>query len=259
VLKKVAVCLVNIMASLSYAEAQSDIKPMVHVVAFEGTLLSTEDTTTISLYGLQLPSRAMNPDFADKALQALGNYVLNKPLYLEKSYFMEAGVGTNRYGDSHGQLFDLSGTWIQMAMIEKGYAFWSGAAGFPVQLRHALVNAENKAQDSRAGIWQTYEILNANEIDVKPAYSEFVIAEGRIRNVYQSAKMIFLNFGENWKTDFTVAISVRNKRNFEKQDWKLDNLIHKLVRIRGPLRSYNGPFMELSFPEQIDVWEDTSE
>lgn len=250
-----AVYLACSFAMIPYAEAQSDFQ----VITLENTLLFTDNESTISLYGLQLPDVNTNSELARKSRQRLRNFVLKRPVHLETSHFLDADARFNRFGDIHGQLFSLSGVWIQKEMIETGLAFWSGAAGYPKHLREVLVNAENEAEETLVGIWQTYEILKANKFNEKGVYADFVIAEGRIRNVHNSAKMTYLNFGEDWKTDFTAAISSKNKRKFEKQGWKLESLMHKLVRIRGPLRSYNGPFMELSFPEQLEIREVSSE
>jgi len=65
----------------------------------------------------------------------------------------------------------------------------------------------------------------------------------------------YINFGDDWKRDFTVAISSKYKVNFKGLDWKFLSLENKWIRIRGQLRTYNGPYMELYFPEQIEFLE----
>ncbi|USG60721.1 thermonuclease family protein [Sneathiella marina] len=215
--------------------------------------LITEDGKAISLYGLQFPDPSENPAGAKQAADQLISRVLTKQVTLDLSLFEQTGSSVNRYGDYHGQVLDISGNWIQQDLIEKGFAWWSGAAKYPRQLRLSLIAAERSAEKASFGVWQTFKTINANMLTVVPKYADFVIAEGRVHSVYSSAKMTYINFGENWKSDFTAAISSINKRNFESQGWKLSALVHKLVRIRGSVRWYNGPFMELSFPEQLEI------
>lgn len=218
----------------------------------DGGLL-TEEGQVISLYGLQFPDPAINPVESKRAFDRLRDLALPNKVKLDATLFREISADVNRYGDWHGKVMDPSGKWIQRELVEKGLVWWSGAANYPVQLRASLVLAERRAEEARSGMWQTFSPENANTLTSLPRFTDFAIAEGQVLNVYSSSKMTYINFGENWKTDFTAAISSKNKRKFESQGWKLSALIHKLVRIRGSVRWYNGPFMELSFPEQLDI------
>ena len=218
----------------------------------DGCLL-TEEGQAICLYGLQFPESAIHPVEFKQALDRLRGLVLPRKVKLDATPFEEVGAELNRYGDWHGKILNHSGIWVQQEMVEKGLVWWSGAANYPGQLRALLVLAERRAEEAGSGMWQTIRPENANTLTSLPRFPDFVIAEGRVHNVYSSPKMTYINFGENWKSDFTVAISSKNKRKFESQGWKLSTLIHKLVRIRGSVRWYNGPFMELSFPEQLDI------
>jgi len=216
-------------------------------------VLLTEEGQVISLHGLEFPDPAINHVESKQAFDRLRDLVLPNKVKLDTAPFREIGAEVNRYGDLHGKILDPSGKWVQQELVEKGLVWWSGAANYPTQLRASLVIAERRAEEARSGMWQTYHPENANTLTSLPRFTDFVIAEGRVHNVYSSSKMTYINFGENWKSDFTAAISSKNKRKFESQGWKLSALIHKLIRIRGSVRWYNGPFMELSFPEQLDI------
>jgi hypothetical protein len=67
---------------------------------------------------------------------------------------------------------------------------------------------------------------------------------------------VYLNFGADWKSDFTVTLAPAVRRVFEAEG--IDPLVYdgKRVRVRGWIESYNGPMIEASHPEQIEVIED---
>ncbi len=174
---------------------------------------------------------------------------------LEKSDFEKIAAGRNRYGDILGKVMVEPFGWVQEYWIRKGFAVFSGIGPYPVELRKILLTAEKQARAERRGAWKRVAVLQADT----PAYllkmQGFRIVEGQIKNVRKFGGTTYLNFGSDWKSDFTVAISSAERRNFKKLDWKLEDLDNKWIRIRGVIRSYNGPFMELFFPEQIEFLE----
>ncbi|MCW8951924.1 MAG: thermonuclease family protein, partial [Rhodospirillales bacterium] len=83
----------------------------------------------------------------------------------------------------------------------------------------------------------------------------FQLVEGRVVDTANVKGTVYLNFGRNWRTDFTVAIHRRALRLFEKTG--VDPLLLKgrTIRVRGWLRSRNGPMIEATHPEQIEAFE----
>lgn len=64
---------------------------------------------------------------------------------------------------------------------------------------------------------------------------------------------MYLNFGADWRTDFTITIAARDLKLFEQAGLDLFALEGRTVRVRGWLDSYNGPAIEADHPEQIEV------
>jgi len=63
----------------------------------------------------------------------------------------------------------------------------------------------------------------------------------------------YLNFGADWREDFTVSIDKRAMKLFKKSGFDLLALKNKRIRVRGWLKKFNGPMIEASHPEQIEV------
>ncbi len=74
---------------------------------------------------------------------------------------------------------------------------------------------------------------------------------GRVREVYQSRQMLFLNFGEDWKKDFTIAIPKEAWKAFDME--RLNTFAGAEVRVRGYIESYYGPRIVLLNPQMLEV------
>jgi hypothetical protein len=64
----------------------------------------------------------------------------------------------------------------------------------------------------------------------------------------------FLNFGPDYKTDFTIAIAKRDFRNFGR-GFDPKRYAGQSVRVRGWVEAINGPNIDVTHPEQIEVLE----
>ena len=63
----------------------------------------------------------------------------------------------------------------------------------------------------------------------------------------------YLNFGADYRTDFTISIAPRDLKRFPAEDRLLNGYRGRLVRVRGWLEWRNGPMINVTHPEQIEV------
>lgn len=90
--------------------------------------------------------------------------------------------------------------------------------------------------------WKSDGILTPDE--TKERIGEFVMVKGRVLGVFETRNDRYLNFGEDYKTDFTVRIP--------KKLWKqFGELKEKAITVRGVLREYNGPLIVVDVKEQL--------
>lgn len=64
---------------------------------------------------------------------------------------------------------------------------------------------------------------------------------------------VYLNFGRYWKEDFTVVIERRALRLFAESGLDPLRLEGALLRVRGWMDDHDGPRIEVTHPEQIEV------
>lgn len=63
----------------------------------------------------------------------------------------------------------------------------------------------------------------------------------------------FLNYGEDWRSDFTVSIPARDWTRFADAGIVPADYQGRRIRVRGWLKSRNGPMIDITHPEQIEV------
>ena len=148
--------------------------------------------------------------------------------------------------DENGQA-----TWIQGAMLQAGFArvytFDDNRALIP-----EMMALEAEARAAKRGIWadKYYRIRQLD--DLAGTTDSFQIVEGRVLQVGLSRDRAFLNFGPDYKTDFTVAIAKRDFKNFGR-GFDPKRFDGKLVRVRGWVEAINGPSIDVTHPEQIEL------
>jgi hypothetical protein len=81
----------------------------------------------------------------------------------------------------------------------------------------------------------------------------FQIIEGAVKDTARVRGRVYLNFGEDYRTDFTASIAPEVMKAFTADKLDLLALKGRSVRVRGYLRDFNGPSMDLTHPEQIEV------
>lgn len=81
----------------------------------------------------------------------------------------------------------------------------------------------------------------------------FIFVEGALLKTHSSDKKIFLNFGTQWKSDFTAVISSNAEGAIQKHFKSISNLEGKQLRLRGFLDLYNGPSMRIDHPLQMEL------
>ena len=160
----------------------------------------------------------------------------------------------NRMGHSLVHLERLDDdAWAQGTLLALGLARVKTSPS-NAHMAQEMLAIEDKAREEKLGIWQDSDILapdNASE-----GIGAFAIIEGTIESVALKKNRIYINFGKDWKTDFTVSIAPEDKRRFSKA--KLDplNWGGQRIRVRGSVREYNGPYMELTHPEAVEFIEE---
>ena len=220
----------------------------------DGDTVRLDDGETVRLVGIQAPEMAWDGSeawpLAPQARQALAELVLDRRVGLAYG-----GHRRDRYDRLLAHLVRADdGCWIQGALLEAGmalvYSFRDNRTAVADMLAH-----ERRARDRRRGIWAVpfYRVRTAGEAD--KALRGFHLVEGTVRRAAVVRDRAYLNFGADWRTDFTISIAPRDRRLFEAEGLTVEDYAGRRVRVRGWVRSFNGPMIEATHPEQIEIIE----
>jgi len=251
--RAVAVLLLAIL--VSGAETDPDTTPGVVTEIVDGDTLILEDGREIRLVGIQAPKLPLGRagfvawPLSTEAKEALADLTLGKRVGLSFT-----GRRMDRHGRWLAHLHDEDGRWIQGALLERGmariYTFADNDA--PIE---ALLAAEHAARAAGRGIWADPFYALRSPDEVGEDIGSFQIVEGRVLDADIVRGRAYLNFGPDYKTDFTVTVAPGDRAHFEAEGIDLGDLDGRTVRARGWIKSFNGPMIEATHPAQIEIFD----
>jgi len=219
----------------------------------DGDTLALENGRAVHLVGIQAPQLPLGrQDFeawplAAEAKAALAALTLGQNVTL--------GFGGRR-SDRHGRLlahvFLPDGRWLQDEMLALGMARVLSLADNRTAVTNMLV-LEAGAREAGRGIWALNFYRVRNTAEAALYLGRFELVEGRVLTAAVVRGRGYLNFAKDWKQDFTVSLAPDVRRLFESEGLRVDNYQGLRIRVRGWLKSYNGPMIEVTHPEQIEV------
>lgn len=255
-----ALAALNSVAVAALACEQLRLEPGGVVTSVtDGDTVVLDDGRAVRMIGTQAPKLPLDrPDFptwplAPEAKATLESLALNKTVRLGFG-----GEGVDRYGRVLAHVFVATAEgeiWAQQFMVAQGlarvYSFPDNRACLDL-----LFAAEGRARLGGLGIWSDpYYSTRAADApgDLLARAGQYELVEGRILLAEKSGGRVYLNFGRFWKEDFTAVIEAPALRLFAEAGIDPLALENALVRIRGWVDDRDGPRIEVTHPEQIEV------
>ena len=225
----------------------------------DGDTVHLDNGLIVRLVGIQAPKLALGrPGFEDwpmgmESKAALERLALGKAVQLRYG-----GEPKDRYGRALAQLFVREGdseVWLQQAMLAAGQARVYSYADNRACLA-TLLAVEARARADRLGIWGNpyYSVRMADRPQALAGHEgRYELVEGRVLVAEKAGGRVYLNFGRNWTEDFTAVIGDKALRLFAESGPDPLALGGALVRVRGWIDEKDGPRLEVTHPEQIEV------
>ncbi len=209
--------------------------------------LSLSDGRQVRPLGVRIPA---DDQWRIQAVAAVDSLVKGHRIELKLDARPE-----DRYGHILAQIVTDTGTWLEAALVSRGLAQVESRRDDHAMTRE-LLDLETEAREGGKGLWRDprYQVMSAAAIAADPSgkLDRFGIVEGRVVDVADQSNWTFINFGADWHKDFTIAIASGDRRRL--RDAGLDPAALKgaRVRVRGWLRDWNGPLIEVDHAEQIE-------
>ena len=224
------------------------------VEIIDGDTVVLDDGAQVRLVGIQAPKRPLGRTgfvewpLAPQAHALLGELVLGRTVTLAFG-----GAQRDRHGRWLAHLIRDDGLWVQGAMLAAGlarvYSFADNRSAVA-----EMLTLEAAARADQRGVWDHPFYTVRTPETAGEHVDEFALVEGRVLAADRVRDTLFLNFGADYRTDFTVRVEARDLERFDDAGLDLLALDGRTVRVRGWIFRWNGPMIEADHPEQIEVF-----
>jgi endonuclease YncB( thermonuclease family) len=228
----------------------------------DGETLILDDGRAVRLVGVLSPKRARGGPMSDARTD---KQKADHDLTLGKKIAQQLGERKrDRYGRLLAQvrLADEAGTWVQGKLVSDGLARVISSPDNRLCVPELLA-LEDEARKAQTGLWQTgfFAIRHADAEDLLFRLVEgYEIVEGQVNNVTEIRGRTYINFGQNWRRDFTAFVPAESNRLFggagagqDAAAFALTDLGGRRIRVRGWMKNFNGPSITVTHPEQIEI------
>lgn len=261
ILSVAAIMLLGLNAAAAHAcEGLRMVQGGVVTQVTDGDTVILDSGLVVRMIGTQAPKLPLGREgfptwpLAPEAKAALETLALGRTVSLGYG-----GEEVDRYERALAQVFVDAGSgelvWAQALMVRSGMA---RVYSFPDnrQCLDQLYVAESQARAERLGIWANpyYSVRAADRpAELLQRAGHYELVEGRVLLADRSGSRVYLNFGRLWKEDFTVVIESAGLKLFSEAGLDPLTLDGALVRVRGWVDNRDGPRIEVTHPEQIEV------
>jgi endonuclease YncB( thermonuclease family) len=216
--------------------------------ALDGSSFVTADGTEIRLAGVLSPGEGgetLSAGQADAARATLAALLRSGPLMLAG----DEGP-RDRYGRVHAQVF-AGGASVQSALLRAGEVRVAPDRASAL-CDPEFISAESEARAQKNGHWRDglFALRAPEQLDNRTG--TFQIVEGTVTTATLYKGRAYINFGTDYRKDFTVTVSPQDMKLFREKRIDVRKLAGQHVRVRGWLELYNGPEMEIANPTAIE-------
>ncbi|NQW08334.1 MAG: thermonuclease family protein [Alphaproteobacteria bacterium] len=220
-----------------------------------GDRLNLDDGTQIRLAGVQAPTLGTGTARAEPLAADVSN-ALGRMLV---GHYVDVHLPTDptdRWGRTVAHLVRADdGLWVQGALLSRGLTRVRTFPGTATGAR-AMLELERTARAGRLGLWAHRHFRVRNPGETWGDLDSFQVVEGRVVDAAVVRGTGYLNFGRDWRRDFTLRLKPRVRTLFDRAGLDPRALAGQRVRSRGWVFPTNGPMIDLTHVEQLEVLEE---
>lgn len=239
----------SLLPFLAFADTATHVARVV-----DGDTIVTTEGESVRLLGINSPEtggeRGAEPFGAEAT--AIARTLLDGEAIILKN----DTNAKDRYGRRLSHIYlQRDGSWVNGELVRRGAAH---VYSFPDNRGKLdeLLTIEAEARDQKNGLWALprWEVLSSDGPFKRRHIGQFHLVEGVVKNAARVRGIVYLNFGDDWRTDFTVEIRADDVRTFTDSGINpATAYTGKRVRARGHLKPVNGVLITATHPEQIEI------
>jgi micrococcal nuclease len=217
----------------------------------DGDTIRLTDNRTVRYIGIDAPeSGGFKPAeyYGDSAKE------INRELTEGKEVRLETDIERlDNYGRTLAYVY-VGDIFVNGRLVELGAAV---ARPYPPNTKHykSLKDKMERARDKKLGLWADVDrwMIPAEEAVKHIGLSKTVV--GRVIRAEDRGFGVFLNFGGDFSTDFTVFIPAKNLPYFRNEGIDDPASLYRgmVIETTGTIREHNGPSISVRHPGQIYI------
>lgn len=204
-----------------------------------------DDGRAVRLAAVRLP--APDEPLAAEAVGVLGSLVTGRAIGLRPG-----STAQDRHGRIVAQIVRDDGLWVQAELLRLGWARLF-AEPADVHLPDDMRAAERDAESSGRGLWGHPAHAARTPDGLGDSIGTWRIVRGRVLRTARVGDRIYLNFGPDYRTDFTVEIAAGDRKAFVAAGVDPLALEGRRVEVRGWVEDRNGPAVAVPLPIRLRV------
>lgn len=247
---RLARLILPILAALATPVAAAPCTEVVgeaRVIGHDGyASLTLEDGREVRLADI-VPATAVAPQAGADALAPLIGTLIGTEVTVRR---VAADIPNDRYGRIVGDVVPKATRGVlSQQLLREGLALVDPAVMSQTCLDE-LFAAEREAEQARRGLWRGTLVRSADDPDLADASGHFGLVVGAVKSVGETRETIYLNFGADYRTDFTALIRREDAKGWADTLMALEG---RNVRIRGVLEAWNGGLIRVQHLRQIEL------
>jgi endonuclease YncB( thermonuclease family) len=221
----------------------------------DGATLVLDSGVTVRLAGIDVPRRQPGkaaPAEAETARQDLERLVAGKTLVLRFP-----GAERDRHDRAVAFVVTADGVSLGDVLIRRGLARVLAGA-LPEGCMRPLLVLERAARTADSGLWKgrAFAVRRANDPSLATQKGLYVLVEGRVATVGRGTRMVFLNFGRDWRRDFTAMVATDVAARVAGEGKPVSGLAGKRVLVRGLIEDQDGALIRVTGAGGLEVLDD---
>lgn len=216
----------------------------------DGLHLTLDDGRVIELSDIIHPESA--PEIALQAKQTLEKFFIGKDILFFQTPDKDKGR-VNRMGHHLGHVVlrdKETSLWAQDLLLRNGLALTLPGEDAPVM---RLFEAEDSARNDEIGLWaeELRPLFLRTPENAAESMGTFAIVTGTPQAVASVKNNTYLNYGKNWRKDFTVMVSSQMRKQISRDGIDLKSWVKNPVEVRGWIIEENGPMIMIDRTTQL--------
>ena len=216
--------------------------PLRVVRVLDGDTVRISDGRTVRLLGVDTPE--MGELRAKDAREWLVNESLGREVSLVEC------AENDRYGRTLA-LLESSGKILNLDLLEAGLGVPMLIPPCANPVARRVLRASAEALKKRRGIYESKKYDPVPHLRAEEILGDRGVVFGKVASIHRGKKALHLNFGEDWKTDFTAVLFARGQSRYRALGIDPEDFVGRNVFVLGKVENYYGPQIVVDGPDQI--------